>query len=135
MHAASKSTAAEGGLTAVVGAIIAYLPSRRVQAPSGRWHQAFMELRDRYSDELPELRGLEFTRRAGVPPVSERLENILQVLDIGGTSSTLNPTLVVRQFDATQKARLKKGLGPLVKNREPVVRRLGKELGVLLKNG
>ena len=129
-----SGTIRQGGVTAVVGGIVAHLPKKRVRAPSGAWHWAFKELRDRHLEDAPELRTLEFYERAGVWPVSEKLERILQIIDMAGTGSTLNPALLVRQFDKAQKDRLKRRLAPRLKNREQLLTVLAEELQRFLDN-
>jgi hypothetical protein len=127
-------TTASVGPTLVVGGILANLPNNRVRAESGKWHWAFMKLRERHRDDVPELAELEFSRRPGVWPISERLERIFQVIDMAGTGSTLNPTLVVRQFSGPQKARLRKVLGDSLGDRKGKLSVLGQELQKLLED-
>lgn len=122
------------GLVGVVAGIIAFLPNKRISASSGAWHWAFMQLRDKHSSDVPELCELEFAKRSAVWPISERLERILQIIDIAGGSSTLNPNLVVRQFDKSQKAKLKSRLTPRLKNRKNLMAELGRELQQFLNN-
>lgn len=123
-----------GSVTAVVAGIIASLPESQISAPAGAWHWAFLQLRDRHGQAVPELRKLEFIKNPGSFPVSERLEGILQMIDIAGTGSTLNPTLMVRQFDKTQKERLKRRVAGRIKGRRTLIRGLGKELRDLLQD-
>ncbi len=123
----------QSGLTALIAGIVASLPNKRVRAPSGAWHWAFKRLRDEYTDQLPEFRQLEFVTRPGVWPVSERLERILQIIDMAGSGSTLNPTLLVREFSKAQKGRLSKRVRPRLAARQALVEQLGKELRDLLK--
>jgi hypothetical protein len=133
----SKKTATESkraNLTAVVSGAIANLPSESLRAESGKWHWAFMKLRDQHKKDFPELSQLEFSRPAGVWPISERLERIFQVIDMAGSASTLNPTLVERQFSLAQKAGLKQTWADSLKEREPALLELGRELQELLKH-
>ncbi len=116
-------------MSTIVGGVVAALPRQQVRAESGAWHWAFMKLRDRHVKDLPELQGLEFSRRAGVWPISERLEKTFQVIDLSGAGSTLNPTLVVRHF---KPARLKHALAGTLASREVDWTALGKELQELL---
>lgn len=122
------------GLTAIVGGIVAYLPKEQLEAESGKWHWAFMQLREHHKAELPELKSLEFSRRDGVWPISERLERIFQVIDMAGSGSTLNPNLLVRQFSALQKERLKHALEDSLKEKETILQELGEELQKLLED-
>jgi len=120
------------GLTAVVAGIVSSLPKNRVSAPSGAWHWAFLQLRERHKDRFPELGQLEFLRSPGSWPVSERLERIFQVVDMAGGGSTLNPALVVRQFDKSQKQKLKAVLASRLGGRQAAIAALGRELQELL---
>ena len=122
------------GLTALIAGIVASLPKKQISAPSGAWHSAFLQLRERHRIDVPELKQLEFDIRPGVSPVSERLENILQVIDMGGAGSTLNPALLVRQFDDSQKRRVKKQFSRKLRGRAHQLRQLANELQELLES-
>ena len=124
----------QAGLTAIVAGIVSSLPKNQVSAPSGAWHWAFLQLRERHRNEFPELGELEFLRSTGSWPVSERLERILQVVDMAGGGSTLNPALVVRQFDKSQKRKLKTALASRLVGRRTAIAALGRELQELLDN-
>jgi hypothetical protein len=130
----TQREARPAGVTALVAGIIAELPKTRVSVPSGSWHWAFLQLRDRHRSDVPELNELEFDVRPGVSPVSERLEHILQVIDMGGAGSTLNPALLVRQFDTDQQRRLRDQFSRRLRGRRKTLQMLAKELQELLEH-
>jgi hypothetical protein len=74
-----------------VWAIISHLEPGRIEAPDAAWHWGFAQLRDEFGGKLPGLQRLEFHRSDDVAPVSDELDEILQLM----SASTLNPHLTV----------------------------------------
>jgi len=84
----------------VVWAIISELGPGRFEAPDAAWHRGFAKLRDEFGGELPGLKRLEFHRSDDVTPVSDELDEVLQLM----AAATLNPRLtIVELSEANQR--------------------------------
>jgi hypothetical protein len=111
-----------------VWAIIGHLEPGRFEAPDVAWHEGFAHLRDEFGSKLPGLKRLEFHRSDDVPPVSDELDEILQLM----TASTLNPRLTVVELTPEhQRDHLRRV--DMSKFDEGVVREAAKRLSEYLK--
>ena len=82
-----------------IWAIISALPPGRIQATDATWHHAFAALKVEFGSRLPGLQHLEFHRSDAVAPISDELDEILQLMD----ASILAPSLNVIELDANHR--------------------------------
>jgi hypothetical protein len=121
-------------LNPLVVEIISRMPSR-ISAETHLWHESFKQIRDRYGDELPALRQLEYHTRPDRPPISQRLESILQSLSLSEKSVTHNARLVTRDYQATKHKRLTKAAMRKMELNDRAIQKAAVDLARLLKKG
>jgi hypothetical protein len=86
---------------AAVYSILSQLPGGRYSASDATWHRSFATLRSEYGSLLPGLRRLEFHRSDGVPPISDELDELLQLMDADVLAPSLHVLVLPESKSAT----------------------------------
>ncbi len=75
------------------------------------WCEALLELKNKYSDKIPELQEIYFNDRPPLPPQSDQVYQIFTTLARSGEMSLPNPQFVKIVISKSQKNRILRALG------------------------
>lgn len=85
------------------------------------WCKAMLEVRERYSTQIPELNDIYFTERPPLPPQSDQVYQVFTTLARAGEMSLPNPQLEEIVIKNSHKNRIRKAIGNSLTKYDPLI--------------
>ena len=94
---------------------------QRFSASTEPWCQAMLEVKDRYSNQIPELNDIYFMERPPLPPQSDQVYQVFTTLARSSEMSLPNPQLKEIVIKKNHKSRIRKAIGNSLTKYEPLM--------------